>query len=102
MEDKTKSNMLKIIVFALELILGVILLINPVGVTKVIIISAGILSLIYALVNIISYFRLDPVTASLCQCMFVGISLTAAAIIDILALIADIVWELKNKNKSEK
>ncbi len=188
MEDKTKSTLLKIVVFALELILGVILLINPVGVTRAIIISAGIISLIYALVNIINYFKLDPVMASLRQCMFkglaaavfggfcvcrsewfiatfpvftiiygigilisglfkvqatadlirlkqkwgivcfsavisilfsgiilsnpfastaalwmfVGISLIAAAIIDIISLIIDIVWERKNKNEAEK
>ncbi|MCD7855117.1 MAG: DUF308 domain-containing protein [Clostridiales bacterium] len=73
MENKTKNILFKIALFALECVLGIILLINPVGVTKAIIISAGIISLVYALVNIIYYFKLDPMTASLRQCMFKGL-----------------------------
>ncbi|MCD7778385.1 MAG: DUF308 domain-containing protein [Clostridiales bacterium] len=73
MENKTKNILLKIALFAFECVLGIILLINPAGVTKAIIITVEILCLIYAAVNIVYYFKLDPLTASLRQSLFKGL-----------------------------
>ncbi|MCD8089875.1 MAG: DUF308 domain-containing protein [Clostridiales bacterium] len=73
MENRTKNIWLKIALFALECVLGIILLVDPVGVTKAIIITAGILCLIYAVINIVYYFKLEPLTASLRQCLFKGL-----------------------------
>ncbi len=73
MENRTKNIWLKIALFALECVLGIILLINPAGVTRAIIITAGILCLIYAVINIVYYFKLEPLTASMRQCLFKGL-----------------------------
>jgi len=48
-----------------EIVIGILLLINPVGFTSGIIITIGILLAILGIVNIVGYFRADPEEAAL-------------------------------------
>ncbi|MCD8091251.1 MAG: DUF308 domain-containing protein [Clostridiales bacterium] len=66
-----------IVMSLLEAAVGVLIFMNPAGFTQAIIICFGALCLLYAVVNIITYFRLDVFTASNRQCLFRG--LVAAA-----------------------
>ncbi len=60
-----KRNLNVILVCLLEALVGVLLLINPVGFTSVIVIALGIVLLVGGVISIINYFRDDPVEASL-------------------------------------
>lgn len=65
---KRTSNKLGSIVLSLcEVVVGVLLLVNPVGFTKGILIALGCLLLILGLINIVRYFRTDPVEAAVKQ-----------------------------------
>lgn len=59
----------------LEIVVGVLLLINPVGFTSAIIIGAGILMVLVGLVSIIRYFTTDPEIAAQQQLLFKGLLL---------------------------
>ncbi len=57
----------------LEMLVGVLLLINPVGFTSGIIIGAGILMLVAGIYCVIQYFRKDAQTAKMEQDLFKGL-----------------------------
>lgn len=59
----------------LEIAVGVLLLINPVGFTSAIIIGAGIIMVLAGLVNIIRYFTAAPELAAQQQLLFKGLLL---------------------------
>ena len=59
-----KNHFAGIGMFLLEILVGVLLLINPVGFTSGIIIGAGLVLLLVGIVCIIKYFRAEPQEAA--------------------------------------
>lgn len=78
------SKFSKLILALCELVLGVVLLVNPVGFTNLIIIVSGILLLAYGLMSTVHYFRLSPAQASEGQALTQGMLLIAGGIFCIL------------------
>lgn len=68
-----KNNFGGIIGCLLEILVGVLLLVNPVGFTSGIIIGAGYLLIISGLASIIKYFRTTPEEAEKSQAMVKGL-----------------------------
>lgn len=62
-----------IVTCILEIVVGVLLLINPVGFTSGIIIGAGVLMVLGGLVSIVRYFMSKPEIASQKQLLFKGV-----------------------------
>ncbi len=62
-----------IITCILEIVVGVLLLINPVGFTSGIIIGAGVLMVLAGTVSVVRYFIADPVLAAQKQLLFKGL-----------------------------
>ncbi len=71
----TKQKIGGILGALLEMLVGILLLINPVGFTQTIMIGAGVLMLLIGLVSCFKYFRTDAQTASLEQNLFKGLLL---------------------------
>ncbi len=59
-----KRNFNIILVCLLEVLVGILLLVNPVAFTSGIIIAVGVMLLIAGIAAVIEYFRTDPVEAS--------------------------------------
>lgn len=75
-----RQNGNAIIMCMIEIVAGILLLVNPVGFTAGIIIAAGIALMVNGLFNIILYFRCSPVEAAVGQLLMRGlISLLAGA-----------------------
>ena len=75
-----KKHIAGIGMFLLEILVGVLLLINPVGFTSGIIISAGLVLILVGIVCIVKYFRAEPVEAAKSQNLLKGlIALLAGA-----------------------
>ncbi len=68
-----KQNGNTIIMCVIEAVAGVLLLINPVGFTAGIIITAGIALMISGLLNVIRYFRSSPEEAAVGQLLTRGL-----------------------------
>lgn len=56
-----------------EILVGILLLVRPVGFTSGIIIAAGIVSLVVGLYNVVKYFRTDAETAAMGQLLVKGL-----------------------------
>ena len=56
-----------------EIILGILLLVNPVGLAKLILTVLGIILSLIGVFNIISYFRTPPVEAAIKKSLTIGI-----------------------------
>ncbi|MGN1002337.1 MAG: HdeD family acid-resistance protein [Oscillospiraceae bacterium] len=70
---KTSSKVSSIVLSLCEAIIGVLLLVNPVGFTSGIIIFLGIVLLILGITNIVQYFRAIPEAAAVKQSLARGI-----------------------------
>ncbi|MGM9608228.1 MAG: HdeD family acid-resistance protein [Oscillospiraceae bacterium] len=70
---KTSSKVSSIVLSLCEAIIGVLLLVNPVGFTTGIIIFLGIVLLILGIANIVQYFRTIPEEAAVKQSLARGI-----------------------------
>lgn len=68
-----KNHFAGIGMFLLEILVGVLLLINPVGFTSGIIIGAGLVLLLVGIVCIIKYFRAEPQGAAKSQNLMKGL-----------------------------
>ncbi|MBQ7839365.1 MAG: DUF308 domain-containing protein [Lachnospiraceae bacterium] len=68
-----KNNIGGIVGCLLEILVGILLLMNPVGFTSGIIIGAGIVLLFTGLVSIIEYFRAEPEEAAKGQMLVKGL-----------------------------
>ena len=68
-----KNHFAGIGMFLLEILVGVLLLINPVGFTSGIIIGAGLVLLLVGIVCIIKYFRAEPQEAAKSQNLMKGL-----------------------------
>ena len=55
-----RKNLLNLILCLGELVIGVLLLINPEGFTQAIVMAVGIVVAVLGVLNIINYFRADP------------------------------------------
>ncbi len=69
-----------ILMCIIEVVIGILLLINPIGFTAGIIIAAGIALMVSGLLNVIRYFRSSPMEAAAGQLLMQGlIALLAGA-----------------------
>lgn len=78
MKKTWKENGSSILMCLFEIIVGILLLVNPLGFTTGIIIACGILLLVLGLVSVVKYFRMDPETAAQTQALAKGLILLAA------------------------
>lgn len=63
-----KNNIGSIVSCLMEILVGILLLINPVGFTSGIIIGAGFVLLVTGLISVIKYFRTEPEAAEKTRC----------------------------------
>ncbi len=68
-----KENLNGIVLCLFELIIGVLLLINPIGFTSGIIMFAGVVMMIFGLVEIVKYFKMNAKEASQGQLLVKGL-----------------------------
>ncbi len=78
--NKIEKNMNSIVICLLEIGIGVLLLIKPIGFTTSILLAFGFLLFIAGLGDIAKYFRLDDQQAAISQMLFKGITLAFAGI----------------------
>lgn len=71
--SKLKENIGNIIMCLGEILIGIILLIKPVGFTKTIIIGLGLILLIMGIMNVIKYFRTNAIEALKEQSLATGL-----------------------------
>lgn len=81
---KIKDSLGVILMGLCEIVIGVLLLINPAGFTSGIIIGCGWLLLALAAVSIVHYFRLAPAEAAKEQSLAKGLGLAAGGLFCIL------------------
>lgn len=70
-----KSNANIILLCLLEALVGVLLLVDPIGFTSAIVIALGVALLIGGLVAVVTYFRADAVEAALSRTLAKGLAL---------------------------
>ncbi len=75
-----KENTGGIVMCLFEILVGILLLINPVSFTSGIIIGLGVILLALGVVGIFAYFRLDPVEASRRQTLTKGLIIMMAGL----------------------
>lgn len=68
-----KNNIGSIVSCLMEILVGILLLINPVGFTSGIIIGAGFVLLVTGLISVIKYFRTEPEAAAKNQMLVKGL-----------------------------
>lgn len=59
-----KNNLLNLILCLGELVVGILLLIDPAGFTQAIIMALGVVVAALGVLNVVRYFRADPLTAA--------------------------------------
>lgn len=79
-----KENLFGIVLCLFELVVGVLLLINPVGFTSGIIVISGVVMLAFGVIEAIRYFRTDSREASMTQSLTKGILLLLAGLFCVL------------------
>lgn len=72
---KTKGNLNSIILCLFEIVVGILLLINPVGFTAGIITAAGIALMVIGLISVIKYFKADAAEAATGQYLLKGLTM---------------------------
>ena len=75
-----KENTGGIVMCLFEILVGILLLINPVSFTSGIIIGLGVILLALGVVGVFAYFRLDPVEASRRQTLTKGLIIMVAGL----------------------
>lgn len=68
-----KNNLNSLIACIVEVIVGILLLVNPISFTSGIIIAVGIVLLVSGIVEIVRYFRADAVSAAAGQHLAIGL-----------------------------
>lgn len=71
---KSNENSGKIFMFVIELLVGILLLINPVGFTSTIIIGFGSVLIVMGIICIIKYFKSEVAEASAKQLLLKGLA----------------------------
>lgn len=72
-----KKHLSTLLVCAFEIIIGILLLINPLGFTQGIFIAIGILALVLGIRSIIRYFKAAPEDAAHTADLFIGLTAIA-------------------------
>lgn len=67
-----KRSLNSLAVSIVELVIGILLLVNPVGFTSGIIVAFGIVLMLFGVVNGIKYFRTEPEAAAVSQSLVIG------------------------------
>ncbi len=75
-----KRNANSIIISLFEILVGILLLINPVGFTSGIIISFGVMLIFIGIISIIKYFRTNVETAAKGQSLLIGLTTLLAGL----------------------
>lgn len=73
-----------ILMCVLEILVGVLLLLDPTGFTSAIIIAAGAALILYGVICIVRYFRADPAEGALRQSLFKGLLLLLGGLFCVL------------------
>ena len=73
-----------ILMCVLEILVGVLLLLDPTGFTSSIIIAAGAALILYGVISIVRYFRADAAEGALCQSLFKGLLLLLGGLFCVL------------------
>ena len=81
---KIKESLGVILMSLFEILIGVLLLINPVGFTSGIIVGLGCLLLVLGALSVVHYFRTSPVEAAKEQSLAKGLALLAAGLFCVL------------------
>lgn len=79
-----KENVNGIILCLFEILVGILLLIDPVGFTAGIIICAGVVLIVLGIVSIVKYFREDAREAAVSQALMKGLVALAAGLFCVL------------------
>jgi uncharacterized membrane protein HdeD (DUF308 family) len=61
---KLKNSLGSATVSAIELVVGILLLVNPINFTSGIIVALGVALAVYGVINIVTYFRTEPAQAA--------------------------------------
>ncbi len=78
--NSLKENMNGIVVCLFELVVGILLTINPIGFTTGIITIAGIVLMLIGLINSVKYFKADVDEAATAQYLTKGLIIMAAGV----------------------
>lgn len=73
-----------ILMCVLEILVGVLLLVDPTGFTSAIIIAAGAALILYGVISIVRYFRADAAEGALRQSLFKGLLLLLGGLFCVL------------------
>lgn len=73
-----------ILMCVLEILVGVLLLVDPTGFTSAIIIAAGTALILYGVISIVRYFRADAAEGALRQSLFKGLLLLLGGLFCVL------------------
>lgn len=79
-----KQNVNGIILFLFEFLVGILLLINPIGFTISIITIAGVVLLLLGMISVIKYYKTDAKEAALGQMLFKGLISVSAGLFCVL------------------
>ena len=84
MKSLNRSTANVILISVLEILIGILLLINPIGFTSGIVIALGIGLAVEGVISIVEYFRTNAVEAALRGSLAKGLALLAAGIFCVL------------------
>lgn len=79
-----KLNLSSILLSVFELVVGILLLVDPLGFTTGIVIAFGIALVVVGLISVIKYFRTSPELAAMGQNLFKGITAIIAGVFLVL------------------
>ena len=77
---KKKINMNGIVVCIFEIVVGVLLILNPTAFTNAIVMGAGFALLVIGIINIVKYFKEDPAVAAKGHGLMLGLGAMIAAL----------------------
>ena len=79
-----QKNSGSILMCVLEILVGVLLLVDPTGFTSTVIIAAGVALILYGVICIVRYFRADAAEGALRQSLFKGLLLLLGGLFCVL------------------
>ena len=79
-----QKNSGSILMCVLEILVGVLLLVDPTGFTSAVIIAAGVALILYGAICIVRYFRADAAESALRQSLFKGLLLLLGGLFCVL------------------
>ena len=73
-----KENLHAILMSAFEVLVGILLIVDPVGFTSGIIVAGGLVLLFFGMVQVVRYFKMEPVDAAKEKRLVVGLVMLLA------------------------